>query len=90
MCIGVPFSDSSQPQFCAELKTQIDQLMLSHDVGVGLGRTVGSALDIAKHLRQHTKGLLVAMTAPALMRFKWVHAHSSKYWLSSASVSKFG
>ncbi len=50
---GLPYSKTSQPMFCAELKSQIDLFTstVNEDCSatITLGRTLGSADDITKH-----------------------------------------
>lgn len=55
---GVPFTSTIKPQFCAQLKSQIDQLLSAEEnVFAGQGRTLGSASDITQHLRQQAASL---------------------------------
>jgi len=51
---GLPFTDSSKPTFCVQLKVQLDRFLSTwgeEQLPKG-GRTAGSATDITKHLRR--------------------------------------
>ncbi len=81
---GMLYSEYNQPQFCAELKAEIDRLSLSGSnlLEPSQGRTLGTASDILKHLNQHTKGLLLrchdttGLRTASTCSVKWLHAHS--------------
>jgi len=51
---GLPFTDSSKPTFCVQLKVQLDCFLSTwgeEQLPKG-GRTAGSATDITKHLQR--------------------------------------
>ena len=48
LCVGVPFSATSQPAFCAQLKCQLDAFLSSNITSSGM--TVGGSKDILGHL----------------------------------------
>ena len=52
---GIPFTEKCKPEFCAELKAQLDHFMgqnktCSYGVSRTSGATVGSSAEIRKHL----------------------------------------
>lgn len=60
--LGIPFTKECKPQFCAQLKAQLDQYLIvgdSKDYGAisssAGGQTLGSAAQIQEHLLKTTK-----------------------------------